>query len=342
MREEYGEEFMSVLQKLLWEYLQRLDESLPRVQFDQLREAAQAADSSDPRHAQFLIGCLKKLDPRSLRLLVPNTEASDPQDGVSLGLASEVEPDSNLRGGPAFPTAWRSAGPRPPGEDGRSPRAPRAGRGEGGEGSGRVSAPFASEQRPAGSRQPWARGPERRRSGRATHGGAGSPGRSCGGAPGCPPPRRPEPGVTGSRHAPLLLQPVAPVETLSPGREVKGAPLPPSPPCGRCGRISARKRAASGEGGLRDESSPGPEEPARPWRLTRVKRASGRDLGGTRLDSDRSPWEGRSLSVSQSRRWRLPRRSKEKENQAASGLTRPACRSPDVGGSSERLQDPTT
>ncbi|XP_041037051.1 translation initiation factor IF-2-like isoform X2 [Carcharodon carcharias] len=346
MREEYGEEFMSMLQKLLWEYLQRLDQSLPRVRFDQLREAARAVDSSDPCHAQFLIGCLKKLDPRSLWLLIGNTEVSDPQDGVSLGLASEVEPDINLRGGPTFPTAWRSTGPRPPGEDGRSPWAP-AGREEGGEGSGWVSPPFTPEQRAAGSRQPWARGPERRRSGRASHGGAGAPGRSCGGDPGCLPPRQSEPGDAGLRHSPhpllLLLQPAAPVETSSAWREVKGAPLSsPSPACGRCGWISARKRAASGEGGLHGECSPGPGEPTRPWRLTGIKRASGRDVRGTRRDSDRSPWEGSSPSTSPSRRWRLPRRSKEKENQAASGLIHPACRSPDVGGSCERLQDPTT
>ncbi|XP_067870573.1 uncharacterized protein [Heterodontus francisci] len=356
--EQYGEEFMGVLQKLLWEYLQRLEETLPRVRFDQLHAASQAAEPSDSRQAQFLIGCLKELDPRSLQLLV-NPGGSDPQDAVSLDLLVEAEPGGNFwdNGGLAFPVAWRKPGPRgvatsppEPGEDGRS----QEGRKEGGEGSGRDPVWSASKRRVASGWQASARGPEQRSS-QTSPDRAEMPGRSHHGgkAPDCPPYLR-SPGSklrdVEFRHVPLL-QPVVLVEMLSAGWEAKGQSLPS---CGRCCRTVARKRSVSGtstasrEGGLPDGSSSDLEELPHPWGLTRVKRkvrTRGRIPQGPprpRRGDNRSPRERTSPSVSPSCRWRLSRRTKEKENEADLGSARPARRHLGAAGPPlDSLQAPT-
>ncbi|XP_059497755.1 TERF1-interacting nuclear factor 2-like isoform X3 [Stegostoma tigrinum] len=92
MPKQYGEEFLTVLQKLLWEYLLRLDGTLPRLRFEQLRVAA---DPSDPRHAEFLIGCLRDLDPQSLHSLAAGLGMPDPQGGVTSNPpAAEEKPES--------------------------------------------------------------------------------------------------------------------------------------------------------------------------------------------------------------------------------------------------------
>ncbi|GCC42260.1 hypothetical protein chiPu_0026333 [Chiloscyllium punctatum] len=83
MPKQYGEEFLTALQRLLWEYLLRLDITLPRLCLQQLRDVA---NLSDPRHAEFLIGYLRELDPRSLQALAvtpgPSPSGSPPRDGA--------------------------------------------------------------------------------------------------------------------------------------------------------------------------------------------------------------------------------------------------------------------
>ncbi|XP_067837618.1 TERF1-interacting nuclear factor 2-like, partial [Heptranchias perlo] len=129
VQEQYGEEFLKVLQKLLWEYLQRLAASLPRVCIEQLRDAVQGAGPSDPHREQFLTRCLNELDPPSLQLLLRDPGAYAPQDPVSLDVESDVEPGGTTLcddGGLTFPIARKRPVPRrlapsahPLGEEGR-------------------------------------------------------------------------------------------------------------------------------------------------------------------------------------------------------------------------------
>uniref|UniRef100_UPI00398E74DD uncharacterized protein n=1 Tax=Pristiophorus japonicus TaxID=55135 RepID=UPI00398E74DD len=302
VQEQYGEQFLDVLQKLLWEYLTRLGGALPRVPFDQLREVAQTDDTSAPPREQFLIGCLKELDPESLQLLGANLVTSHPQGQVALVIPSAAGPGDNFRdaGGRAFPAAWRSPRPRgiaaspcAAGEDGRAPRV----REEGGKGSGREAAPailFASETTTT----------SRRRS-RSVAGGE-TPGR---------PPTRPD----------LRLSPLRP--PASGGREARGS--------------GAGGRTAVGNGALRQSSGsdPAPELP-RPPRLKRHKRKVGVRGHGPQCvpgAKHRHDDERTSPSASPPCLRRLRSGTKEKENTATSRWIHSTRRRLDVAGPSDRL-----
>ncbi|XP_078064588.1 uncharacterized protein LOC144490753 [Mustelus asterias] len=282
MQEQYGEEFLSMLQKLMWEYLQRLHQAQPRVQFEQM---AQAAGSSDPRQLQFLIRCMKELDPRSLRLLATNPEVSNSQDGVSLGLPAEEEPDGEAGCLTLSPARGRDR-PQTPGRDGQSPWAP-----VGGWQAARGQIPRAGAEAP----------------GRSSHEGGA-----------------PEPGHAELRHLPLLLETagggreVRVLPPLSCGRCDQAAVMKrPAPGT----RTASGEEDGPRDGSSSDPEEP--PRPWRSAKVMRC--AGCQDICGTRRGGgargDRPPCQRRSPSVSPSCHWR----AKEKENRVGSGWIASRC-----------------